>query len=122
MENQCWKQNNFLLSEEKFKFLVHSQDGKPWLAASEQEMSQLVEDVTKAGGFYPDEKFTVLSNISVQCQGADQWNFTSTEGLTRFGGHFNFSLLSRLHHISASAHWTSRNISTGQITSRLCPV
>ncbi len=103
MENQCWKETNLLLEEEKFKFLVHSEGGKPWLAASEEEMSQLVEDVTKAGGFYPDEKFTVLSQISVQCQGADLWNFSSTDGSDRFAAHFTCYFHSRLHHISASA-------------------
>ena len=88
MDNQCWKETNFLLNEEKFKFLVHSEAGKPWLAGSDPEMSQLVEDVTKAGGFYPEEKFTVLTNISVQCLGGDQWNFSTTDGSARFATHF----------------------------------
>ena len=124
MDNQCWKEKNFLLNEEKFKFLVHSEAGKPWLAGSDPEMSQLVEDVTKAGGFYPEEKFTILTNISVQCLGGDQWNFSTTDGSARFATHFNCYLHFRLHlhHISASALWTSRTICTGQFTSRLCSV
>ena len=80
LDNQCWRLNNFLLEEEKFKFLVHSEGGVPWLGSSDLEMSNLVEDVTKAGGFYPDERFTTLTSISVQCQGADRWNVSSADG------------------------------------------
>ena len=89
VENQCWRLNNFLLDEEKFKFLVHSEAGVPWLAGSDQEISKLVEDVTKAGGFYPDKSFTILTNISVQCQGREKWEFLSTKGSDRFPTHFS---------------------------------
>ena len=61
----------------------------PWLAGSDQEMSQLVEDLTKAGGFYPDGSFTVLSNISVQCQGEERWTFSMTDEAARFPTQFN---------------------------------
>ena len=80
LDNQCWRLNNFLLDEEKFKLLVHSEGGVPWLASTDQEMSQLVEDVTKSGGLYPDERFTILTSISVQCQGGDRWNVSTTDG------------------------------------------
>ena len=79
----------------------------PWLAGSDQEISQLVEGLTKAGGFYPDESFTVLSSISVQCQGQDRWNFSSTDGSARFPTQFKpESSVSLLRHISASTRWT----------------
>ena len=84
LDNQCWRLNNFLLDEDNFKFLVHSEDGVPWLGSSDQEMSNLVEDVTKAGGLYPDESFMILTNISVQCQGGDKWGFSTSAGGARF--------------------------------------
>ena len=79
---------NFLLDEEKFKFLVHSEDGKPWLAGSERKLAKLVEDITKAGGFYPDGSFTVLTNIAVQCQGGDKWKFSNSDGSARLPSQF----------------------------------
>ena len=90
LENQCWRQNNFLLTEEKFKFLVHAEDGVPWLASTDQEVSKLVENVTKAGGLYPDESFTILTHISVQCEGSNKWRFSSTAGsASRFPAFLN---------------------------------
>ena len=93
LENQCWKVNNFLLDDTKFKFLVHSEAGQTWLAGDEAEISQLVEDVTKAGGFYPTESFTVLTNISVQCQGNDKWNFSTTNGSERLASDCESSII-----------------------------
>ena len=126
MDNHCWKETNFLLDEEKFKFLVHSEAGKPWLAGTEQEMSQLVEDVTKAGGFYPADKFTVLTNISVQCQGGDKWNFSTTEGSARFAGHFNCSGIFTpdltIFQLQLSEREGTFPQVSCQFTSRLCPV
>ena len=61
----------------------------PWLGSSDQEMSNLVEDVTKAGGLYPDESFTILTNISVQCQGGDKWSFSTSAGGARFAPYYN---------------------------------
>ena len=61
----------------------------PWLGSSDKEMSNLVEAVTKAGGLYPDESFTILTNISVQCQGGDKWNFSTTTGAARFATYYN---------------------------------
>ena len=89
LDNQCWSERNFLLNEEKFKFLVHSDDGEPWLATTDQEISKLVEDLTKTRGLQTTEKFTVLTNISVQCQGGDKWNFSSTDGSDRLPSHFD---------------------------------
>ena len=46
-----------------------------WLGETDEEMSKMVENVTKAGGFYQDKTFDILSSITVQCTGNDQWEF-----------------------------------------------
>ena len=61
--------------DDKFKFLLHSEDKVAWLGGTDQETSDMVENVTKAGGLYKDRTFDIRSSISVQCTGNDQWKF-----------------------------------------------
>ena len=75
LENQCWRVKNFLKTEEEFKFLLHEEDGLKWLAGSDREISDLVENVTKSNGFYEDETFVTPARISVECLGNDKWRF-----------------------------------------------
>ena len=74
-ENQCWRRKDFLKSEEEFKFLLHSESGAKWLAKTDKEISDLVENVTKSKGFFEDKTFDTPSSIGVQCLGNDKWKF-----------------------------------------------
>ena len=123
LDNQCWRLNNFLLDEDKFKFLVHSEGGVPWLGSSDKEMSNLVEAVTKAGGLYPDESFTILTNISVQCQGGDKWNVSTTDGAASWlevKKHLHRSVLSS--QLAGASHWLCSDCPVSPLSSApLCP-
>ena len=77
MDNQCWKDTILLLDEEKFKFLVHSDDGGPWLATTDQEMSKLVEEIDKEMGqatefvvhtlsTYPDTNTSLKMEVGIE--------------------------------------------------------
>ena len=46
-----------------------------WLAHSDKEISDLVENVTKSSGFYEDETFVSPARISIECLGNDKWKF-----------------------------------------------
>ena len=75
VENQCWRRRDLLKSEEKFKFLLHSEAGAKWLAGTDRAMSDLVENVTKSRGFFQDQTFHTPATIAVQCLGNDRWKF-----------------------------------------------
>ena len=73
--NQCWRIKNFLETEEEFKFLLHEEDGWKWLGHTDKEISDFVENVTKARGFYEDETFLTPATISIECLGNEKWRF-----------------------------------------------
>ena len=75
VNNQCWRIKNTLINEEKFKFLLHAEKNVAWLGQTDQEISKMVENVTKTGGFYKNKTFDILTTISVQCTGNDTWKF-----------------------------------------------
>ena len=66
---------NFLETEDEFKFLLHEEDGWRWLAHTDTEISDLVENVTKSRGFYQDETFVTPARISIECLGNEKWRF-----------------------------------------------
>ena len=73
--NQCWRVKNFLTTEEDFKFLLYEEDGFRWLAHTDKEILDLVENVTKSKGFYEDETFLTPATISIECLGNNKWKF-----------------------------------------------
>ena len=66
---------NFLRTEEEFAFLLHEEDGWKWLAHTDKEISDFVENVTKSRGFYEDETFLTQATISIECLGNEKWRF-----------------------------------------------
>ena len=75
--NQCFKKSSFLETHEDFQFILE----ESLLSNSKEEIAKNVEKLVKSKGFQAEEEMNVYSNITLTCQGNDEWVFAEKEGM-----------------------------------------
>ena len=73
--NQCFRKSSFLETHEDFQFIVE----ESLLSESEEEIAKNIENLVKSEGFMVEKDMDVHANITIICQGNDEWVFASDE-------------------------------------------
>ena len=73
--NQCFRKSSFLETHEDFQFIVEGS----LLSESEEDIVKNIENLVKSEGFMVEKDMDVYANITIKCQGNDEWVFTSDE-------------------------------------------
>ena len=75
INNHCFRKSSFLECHEDFQFIVE----ESLLSESEDEIVKNIENLVKSEGFMVQKDMDVHANITIICQGNDEWVFASDE-------------------------------------------
>ena len=75
INNHCFRKSSFLECHEDFQFIVE----ESLLSESEEEIAKNIENLVKSEGFMVEKDVDVHANITIICQGNDEWVFASDE-------------------------------------------
>ena len=76
IRNQCFKKSSFLETHEDFQFILE----ESLLSKSAEDIPNNIEKLVKSEGFLPEKEMDIHTNITVICQGNDEWVFAN-EGI-----------------------------------------
>ena len=75
INNHCFRKSSFLESYEDFQFIVE----ESLLSESEEEIVKNIENLVKSEGFMVEKDMDVHANITIICQGNDEWVLSNDE-------------------------------------------
>ena len=75
INNHCFRKSSFLECHEDFQFIVE----ESLLSESEEGIVKNIENLVKSEGFMVEKDVDVHANITIICQGNDEWVFASDE-------------------------------------------
>ena len=75
ISNQCFKKSSFLETHEDFQFILE----ELLLSKSAEDIPKNIEKLVKSEGFLPEKEMDFHANITVICQGNDEWAFANED-------------------------------------------
>ena len=73
--NQCFRKSSFLDTHEDFQFIFE----ESLLSESVEDIAKNIENLVKSEGFMAEEDIDVFANMTLLCQGNDEWLFSDEE-------------------------------------------